>query len=107
MLSSVLKSERAAEELYHFGASQKDLGRLYCAVSKMDPMFIPSIMQRIYPYLIAVGGETSGHPLSVRFFLSDSSVNCELLVAISSRGEKRELYCLLPAYDRRVSLIDW
>ena len=34
-------------ELYHFGASLKDLGRHYCAVSKMDPMFIPSIMQRI------------------------------------------------------------
>ncbi len=34
-------------ELYHFGASFKDLGRLYCAVSKMDAMFIPSIMQRI------------------------------------------------------------
>ena len=30
-----------------FGASLKDLGRHYCAVSKMDPMFIPSIMQRI------------------------------------------------------------
>ena len=34
-------------ELYHFGASLKDLGRQYCAVSKMDAMFIPSIMQRI------------------------------------------------------------
>lgn len=34
-------------ELYHFGASLKDLGRHYCAVSKMDVMFIPSIMQRI------------------------------------------------------------
>ena len=34
-------------ELYHFGASLKDLGRHYCAVSKMDAMFIPSIMQRI------------------------------------------------------------
>ena len=34
-------------ELYHFGASFKDLGRLYCAVSKMDPMFIPSIMAKI------------------------------------------------------------
>ena len=34
-------------ELYHFGASLKDLGRQYCAVSKMDTMFIPSIMQRI------------------------------------------------------------
>ncbi|MBQ6337722.1 MAG: ORF6N domain-containing protein [Kiritimatiellae bacterium] len=35
------------KELYHFGASLKDLGRQYCAVSKMDSMFIPSIMQRI------------------------------------------------------------
>ena len=34
-------------ELYHFGASLKDLGRQYCAVSRMDAMFIPSIMQRI------------------------------------------------------------
>ena len=34
-------------ELYHFGASLKDLGRQYCAVTKMDPMFIPSILQRI------------------------------------------------------------
>ena len=34
-------------ELYHFGASLKDLGRHYCAVTKMDVMFIPSIMQRI------------------------------------------------------------
>ena len=34
-------------ELYHFGASLKDLGRQYCAVSKMDAMFIPSIMGRI------------------------------------------------------------
>ncbi len=34
-------------ELYHFGASLKDLGRHYCAVSRMDPMFIPSIMARI------------------------------------------------------------
>ena len=33
--------------LYHFGASLKDLGRQYCAVTKMDAMFIPSIMQRI------------------------------------------------------------
>lgn len=34
-------------ELYHFGASLKNLGRHYCAVSKMDAMFIPSIMGRI------------------------------------------------------------
>ena len=34
-------------ELYHFGASLKDLGRQYCAVTKMDALFIPSIMQRI------------------------------------------------------------
>jgi hypothetical protein len=34
-------------ELYHLGASLKDLGRKYCAVTKMDAMFIPSIMQRI------------------------------------------------------------
>ena len=34
-------------ELYHFGASMKDLGRHYCAITKMDAMFIPSIMQRI------------------------------------------------------------
>ena len=35
------------KELYHFGASPKDLGRQYCAVTKMDAMFIPSIMERI------------------------------------------------------------
>ena len=34
-------------ELYHFGASLKDLGRQYCAVTRMNPMFIPSILQRI------------------------------------------------------------
>jgi phage regulator Rha-like protein len=34
-------------DLYHFGASLKDLGRQYCAVTKMDPMFIPSILQRL------------------------------------------------------------
>ncbi|MBP5544386.1 MAG: ORF6N domain-containing protein [Kiritimatiellae bacterium] len=34
-------------ELYHFGASLKDLGRHYCAVTKMDAMFIPSILERI------------------------------------------------------------
>ena len=35
------------KELYHFGASLKDLGRHYCAVSKMDAAFIPSIKQRM------------------------------------------------------------
>ena len=35
------------QEPYHFGASLKDLGRQYCAVTKMDTMFIPSIMQRV------------------------------------------------------------
>ena len=35
------------KELYHFGASLKDLGRQYCAVTKMDAMFIPSILQRV------------------------------------------------------------
>ena len=35
------------KELYHFGASLKDLGRHYCAVSKMDAAFIPSILQRM------------------------------------------------------------
>ena len=35
------------KELYHFGASLKDLGRHYCAVSRMDAAFIPSIMQRM------------------------------------------------------------
>ena len=35
------------KELYHFGASLKDLGRHYCAISKMDAAFIPSIMQRM------------------------------------------------------------
>ena len=35
------------KELYHFGASLKDLGRLYCAVTKMDAMFIPSILDRV------------------------------------------------------------
>ena len=34
-------------ELYHLGSSLKDLGRKYCAVTKMDAMFIPSILQRI------------------------------------------------------------
>lgn len=33
--------------LCHFGASLKDLGRQYCAVTTMDAMFIPSILQRI------------------------------------------------------------
>ena len=35
------------KELYHFGASLKDLGRQYCAITKMDALFIPSITQRI------------------------------------------------------------
>ena len=35
------------KELYLFGASLKDLGRHYCAVSKMDAAFIPSILQHI------------------------------------------------------------
>ena len=35
------------EEFYHFGASLKDLGRQYCAVTKMDAVFIPSVLQRI------------------------------------------------------------
>ena len=35
------------KDLYHFGASLKDLGRKYCAVTKMDAMFIPAILQRI------------------------------------------------------------
>ena len=35
------------KRLYLVGASLKDLGRQYCAVSKMDAMFIPSIMERI------------------------------------------------------------
>ena len=35
------------KDLYHFGASLKDLGRQYCAVTKMDAMFIPSILARI------------------------------------------------------------
>ena len=35
------------KEIYHFGASLNNLGRHYCAVTKMDAMFIPSIMQRI------------------------------------------------------------
>ncbi len=39
--------KRINGELYHLGASLKDLGRQYCAVTKMDAMFIPSIMQRI------------------------------------------------------------
>ena len=34
-------------ELYHLGASLKDLGRQYCAITNMDAMFIPSIMQRV------------------------------------------------------------
>ena len=36
-----------SKELYHFGASLKDLGRNYCAVTKMDSMFIDSIQQHI------------------------------------------------------------
>ena len=35
------------KELYHFGASLKDLGRQYCAVTKMDAVFIPSVLERI------------------------------------------------------------
>lgn len=34
-------------DLYHFGASLKDLGRKYCAVTRMSPLFIPSILQRL------------------------------------------------------------
>ena len=34
-------------DLYHFGASLKDLGRKYCAVTRMSPIFIPSILQRL------------------------------------------------------------
>ncbi|MBR4613872.1 MAG: hypothetical protein IKO40_14295 [Kiritimatiellae bacterium] len=34
-------------ELYHIGASLEDLGRQYCAVTKMDALFIPSTMGRI------------------------------------------------------------
>ena len=34
-------------DLYLIGASLKDLGRQYCAVTKMDAMFIPSILARI------------------------------------------------------------
>ena len=34
-------------DISHLGASLKDLGRKYCAVTKMDAMFISSIMQRI------------------------------------------------------------
>lgn len=36
------------KELYHLGASVKNLGRQYCAVSKMDAQFIPSINERIF-----------------------------------------------------------
>ena len=35
------------KELYHFGASLNQLGRHYCAVVKMDPGFIPSILANI------------------------------------------------------------
>ena len=35
------------KEPYHFGASLKDLGRKYCAATKMGALFIPSIMERI------------------------------------------------------------
>ncbi len=35
------------QELNHFGVSLKGLGRQYCAVTKMDSMFIPSGMARI------------------------------------------------------------
>ena len=35
------------KELYHFGASLNQLGRHYCAVVKMDPSFIPSILANI------------------------------------------------------------
>ena len=34
-------------DLYHFGVSLKDLGRKYCAVTRMDSSFIPSILQRL------------------------------------------------------------
>ena len=34
-------------ELYHIGASIKELGRKYCAVTKMAALFIPSILERI------------------------------------------------------------
>ena len=35
------------KELYHFGSSLNQLGRHYCAVVKMDPGFIPSILANI------------------------------------------------------------
>lgn len=35
------------KELYHFGSSLNQLGRHYCAVVKMDPGFIPSILSNI------------------------------------------------------------
>ena len=34
-------------DLYHFGASLKDLGRKYCAITQMNSIFIPSILQRL------------------------------------------------------------
>ena len=34
-------------ELYHLGAPLKDLGRKYCAVVKMDAVFIAAILERI------------------------------------------------------------
>ena len=35
------------KELYHFGASLKDRGRQYFAVSKMDATFVESIVQML------------------------------------------------------------
>ena len=35
------------KELYHFGSSLNQLGRHYCAVVKMAPGFIPSILSNI------------------------------------------------------------
>lgn len=41
------------KELYHFGSSLKDLGRQYCAVSKLDAAFIPSIQERIQQIVVS------------------------------------------------------
>lgn len=42
-----IRRRRTRRALKRPRASMKDLGRQYCAITKMDAMFIPSIMQRI------------------------------------------------------------
>jgi hypothetical protein len=46
-IAPIMSRLDAMERSFRFGASLKDLGRNYCAVTKMDPIFIESMMQHI------------------------------------------------------------